>query len=797
MLHSREEDHYRPVDPSVLPKDNIERVYLEHEAKEDALEYTKFDIKPPADCHTSTVAYLERTYEVSLEYYDTRFGIYAPLSPTVTMADGGAVMQGGDMDLEINSPGFTLQNTCKEVTVNFGTTTITDKPSLWVPQYTHLYPQCLKRFVRNSGREFALHRRMDEGYTFPGIRERMINLTTMGYHTPRTGPMPALDDLRPPPNGYFVRLYAMTHHGSFYLNNNDQFIAHKISAYHPNEQLDINLAQGLQGIFNYFNSVGLTTLTNIITQANIHATFAALDPATLTEAQLAKKNETLTAYNACNNWSDALTNIKANIELFPRSLNVWQLDIENYPLRYISHTGQHGRYSGDFSVGPNQPLLAFDFNLITSEQASHNADNTWQFMSESRLGAGPDYLKTYLADPNIATNDVALLDSVNAGTARQAFQVAFTDGMYLQTMYYILYNLCEITVDEVGGHVDLLRQDVLGLPPGQVEPWRTFFEMFVEAHYERYRFIVAYGARDDNNEILVPPGTEPFRQKTEQSRLELKFVEPLIIAHHKPGEAFKKGCWSQTGDIIPRVGRYKYHFSWEDQLGRRLLNAHQILNFREEARFTCTGVIGKTKLHTIHYRGLLKPRKDLYVHDFRYQRLGYGSMDQDTLSKTTEFKIFLRTRPEPLFMLFFTKVRYDVDEDMLPDIRRQYYHHGPVITGLTLHTNTKRNVITYKNAEARLAAFTSNHYPEYKHLVDHFGGCVAIPYSALPRSVYESGFDDELSGSITTRIPDAILGEHMEQIGLFEIEYEVAVVFVYKDYFITINDNSVQRVLDL
>ena len=134
MMKNRQEGRYKGFDPRSLPTDAYERIYLSHDPKVDSLGRTEFDLRAPHNSHMATTAYLERTYDFIVEKYNTDLQHWLP-------DDTEAANQ---KNLEFASPGFSLQNNIKNLTMDFGYTTVTEHPHEWVPFYTHLYPESLK-----------------------------------------------------------------------------------------------------------------------------------------------------------------------------------------------------------------------------------------------------------------------------------------------------------------------------------------------------------------------------------------------------------------------------------------------------------------------------------------------------------------------------------------------------------------------------------------------------------------------------------------------------------------------------
>ncbi len=155
MLANRVEGTYKPFDQSKLPRDNYERIYATHSPVEENLGYAKFDIRSPAQSHMSTVAYLERTLEFRLELRQ-RYVLPKVWRPMAfdDEADGDLLLATTPRGpvMMINSPGFALQNCMKRSTMIFQDCTVTDKPSEWLPMYSHLYQKSLRSHIRGSDR---------------------------------------------------------------------------------------------------------------------------------------------------------------------------------------------------------------------------------------------------------------------------------------------------------------------------------------------------------------------------------------------------------------------------------------------------------------------------------------------------------------------------------------------------------------------------------------------------------------------------------------------------------------------
>ena len=138
----RQPGKYVPVSLEDLEKDGYEQILLTHAPTKDDENVTTFVVKHPHNSHMSTVVLLERTYLLSY-----------------TEPDNHGHQQRTEFhgNIYINQPGFSLQNMMSEITMNFETCAIHDKPSAWLPWYSRLYAKSLQSSIRASGRAFATH----------------------------------------------------------------------------------------------------------------------------------------------------------------------------------------------------------------------------------------------------------------------------------------------------------------------------------------------------------------------------------------------------------------------------------------------------------------------------------------------------------------------------------------------------------------------------------------------------------------------------------------------------------------
>ena len=275
---------------------------------------------------------------------------------------------------------------------------------------------------------------------------------------------------------------------------------------------------------------------------------------------------------------------------------------------------------------------------------------------------------------------------------------------------------------------------------------------------------------------------------------------------HKAAEGPQPGCWSDVGDILPRTERFQYQFDFEptSSMGRRLIN---ILLGVATHDYRCSPMCSlvaahDTKLHTIFYRGLLNPRVDLVLHDFVTYRLGQVSFNpahievgNDEREKEIHFEIDYRTKPHPpLIMLLHTKSVFKPISKLQSSA---IAHHGVAISELQLNSNTHLKVIDMTNHDfhSRFQAMTTNLFPEFKPLVDDFGGCLALPLCKIPNSVYMDPHGDKFWGKVKLKMPE-VIGDHAVNPNEL-LTYEVRAILLYKDLKLMKDEFSSRKVLEL
>jgi len=95
--------------------------------------------------------------------------------------------------------------------------------------------------------------------------------------------------------------------------------------------------------------------------------------------------------------------------------------------------------------------------------------------------------------------------------------------------------------------------------------------------------------------------------------------------------------------------------------------------------------------------------------------------------------------------------------------------------------------------QARLNMLTQNLYPEYVADRDGFGACCVIPFAAIPKSVHQEHFADDISGRIGVK--NTILKFNDQN--AIQFKCDICALLIYKDKYLTLEENNARRVLDV
>ena len=769
-------------------------------------------------------------------------------SPVITYGDHLAVV--------CNSPGFTLQNCMKHFQMRFKDTHVIDKPSEWLAMYTHLYSHALRNYVKGSSGAFLKDRLIKalEPRNSPFVKDRM-RLVRMNN---RAG---FVLDLYTFTNTHNFAPSVSTPPGplrpiltDFYFHDAGALLMNRLMS-----DIDYYFSEGYNGTRD--EDYGIAEELDADAKENEEQTLAQwrhahnLGLAAHNKAPAARTPDNITHMQAAEAFFAetqimklALTDVtgrQRHIGAYPQAVIAIYEAYLNNPERYRD-LDVNGHVTGPFVImprafvdpaGEDEKEMHVDFNdfLHLYEHScniyqSNRYDNTHLFVNHV---ARFEYFRE---DRNLqdATN-LGVVQGLVDGPEWETFtdagkavhtelgdiaRTAFRHG-HLRTLHFLLietgkifteFGIASMRAHKDAGTLNLLwdtfnpaekmRYIIFG--DNDANPFYQWYcATYVQPNMDLVQIASQQAVRDEvANEVVLPPAdTLPNVGALQliQSEFELSFIEPLVCGLHKPGEGPQPGCWSNVGDIFPRVDRFMYQFDFEeDALARRLINVLENEDGTGELRVDLVPGYSTSKLHTVYYRGLLKPRVDLVLHDFETRNLGQAHFMANPLNRedhanvTVEFEFNYRTKPQPLYMIFHTVTNYQLESafQSVP-----FCHQGPVIDSLTLHTNTRSRVFYYSGAaHERLELLTVNNFPQYTPMRDGFGACVVVPINKLPESVYMDPHDDTIRGKATLSIPD-FMGTKM----VSDIDYRstLRLTLVYKDLHLELNDVGVRRVQDL
>jgi len=841
QLSERKTGRYLPFNTEVLPTDNMERIYVTHAPTHESLETARFDIKSPHNCHMSAVAYLERTLEFQLLARPPGLPVFIPVEAGLRINGRNVFNQTNEnLQVRLNSPGFALQNVMKRFTTTFKDGTVTDEPSKWLPEYSHLYQDSLANYVSNSGRAF-LHFRNVNGFDFfaRASLDRTLTVTPFRHqHAPqnvvrdlhvfendtgvivnhqevRMGPPAWFNQGAPPPMNAFPNLLDLV---------NDYY---QPVIQNADDVLNAEYAGLVQDTPAWANSIH-----NIVAHLQQYAGMLAVPPGDAGQQAVfdALQPEALNVMRQ----AAIQRQITANPTNFCLCIETFALQYLAQPLAFQTNIGgTHLWPLNGAEVNGNPPVAAgpaiggaqiasninVAANILGVNENNINISAHHEYFLPVAPGGGGqsnsdvDFaLRTQArailqaAPPVYANNNAA--GQAARDQLKQIFRQAYEAKYCFQTMNYLFATGCALERPWAGATPNqrAVRRAIFGQNNEQniCEAWKQYFVNYIRQNMQITQIIDDFANKDANGDVIVQARNDPYMINAANSNFKVKFFEPLVCGLHKPAEGPQPGCWADVGDILPRTERFQYQFDFEstELMGRRLINL--LLTPGPNQCFPMCRLLAAhdTRMHTVFYRGLLNPRVDLVLHDFQTVRLGQVSFNptqvelgNDPQTKTIDFEFEYRTKPHPpLFMILHTKTLFKTIT-RLQDMAT--CHHGVSISQLQLNSNTHTRVMDFTghNFHARFGAMTTNLFPEFKPLVDDFGGCVVIPLSKIPNSVYMSPHEDRMWGRISLT--------HPEYMGETEINpneeciYEVRAILYYKDLRLIKNESSSKKVLQL
>ena len=723
--------------------DNYERLYLTHEDLADSTHKTRFVIKHPQNSHMSTVAMLERSYR--LEYID-QYGTPA------NVAGAGINTRG-----TINQPGFALQNIIKQFKTNFGGTVHTDYPSKYLPWYSRLYSKSLESCVRKSGRNFANYHG-NQNFNYDTTHERSIRLDEVQLETIRQQGTIAFPTL--------VGNYRWNYFEGAPANPAGISLANALDLI-QNWRPDLDNENTLMAPFNTIWNGGFVTgatatarYASVVTLTTEYAVLTAIGQPSA--AQTARIAEILPFMTALTTLEDAVNTHTPKI-CYDAVTAFWQgiLTEPNQPVR-ISAGGSFA--DGDLVTYTHAEMTAILKNCSFLKQVNDPSSNNPDYSGNRNI------FEYYWNQDSVLQNvdkvydyDTAQLAIVSApGVTTNQRQVVLTMGALTGTLPRAARKVlidCGLDVSPPDAGKVAVRNAVLaGADPAVYTALGPFF-LFCTDMYNAWDAVQRRSV-DPNATVVVHDNMAAW--ETEHlNHYVVRFREPLVVGPHKPKLGPMPGCWSNTGDVLPRCHEEtSYDIDW---LADNRLFAAEHLNW--------TLVPNSTKLHTMHYRGdffhLYKHHElRMPMHDVVVEDLGD--------SKFAEIEV-RSTHGPPVHIMFYTRFVGPVSKDI------ETLNMAHNIKMLKLKVDSASETVWQDNIDH----VTATRFPEYVAQHDWYrGNMLCIPFNSLPRgNTINATKRIEIWWELETTMADD---------GTADLTNHLFCALIYKDKFVTMKKHVQQ-----
>ena len=795
-LQTRYEGGYKAVDPALLPKDNYERVHLEFERDAtEELHSDTFDVKLPANSHLSTVMYLERTIDFQIQHYNG-----TPINVNLDLPTSGAgSFPSSRRRITIDSPGFSLQNNMERMEQNFQFCSVIERPHEWVPVYTHMYPKSLDRLVHASGRVFR-EQIADHYYISRNKMKRYVPLVkdvnilhegthdldiykSHGLDTVGLAPFPAIpavDNAPGPPEGGLFRAVT-SYDAERDRENHERYeqIVSDLLDIHDDRKFDTSTILG--EYMEYRNE-------NPDFEFDGDLSFNGQDELEL----LTDKQNFVELYGIISRFFfESVEEDKNYHYTEPGTYLMLVRVLQNYPDVFVdpTNTTQYLFYRND----NNSEFTQFKTHVNVGKQI---AENVLVFMTPTNADPTQSVLNTYFtADGGYSHEDTdekreAITDLTNAQLADAI------DELFKQHRILTLEAIFEGKMGFGSGANEAeqaRRVAILGESDNEYANWNDIYDNYLLPFKNYIEYIENNAQFDNTGDVAIPlRGDDGFPLlNTRHSIFRHTFYEPIVGGLCKPSMNTDYGCWKNVGQIIPRIERFILRAQYLDKLGARLFELNELNNQFINCRLKVFK-IHDSRLHTTHYRNILKPQVSLVLHDFEHiilqKQFTCGAANQ---TPTFEFEFSFRTNNEPLVVFFYTKR----SDDRIDSLRRipKNLSTGPAITQMVLRNRTRSKIFDYtrRNSRPRLQQLTQDIFPEYCTMFEDEGGVLAIPYCAIPKSAYQSAFDERLTGKVTLEL------SRFGELYSHNFTYDFCVLLMYKDKYLALNQNDIKRVYDV
>jgi len=749
--------------PELDKSEGVERFHKKHEAESDTLQHTKFDLRAPAGSHMSSVVYVEKSVVVQLE------------KQILGSDDWLAATAPWNLKAEINSCGFAIQNTTEELSFDYNSTSIRERPAQWLPFYSELYRKSLKPYVRNSGRAFVDFRQRGLGTPYDSVEDRLISGKNQFRETSVGGA------------GIDHPYWALSQNLMDLDELDDNFNEATQGFIYPIDP-DVTVTVTSDGV--NVRSLDVCKLTTFYHHSHLYAVdevasqdipifWARLEQAGITTPAAAagltdQQPDLLEAWHGIRNnaikcikhYSDETAAVQQSYggedgnfpkyKSFPKTwFEIEQiLDEANNPFRDPAD----GINKIIDPAGGVTPLEDAQLHDLQDKELLSRYARWWATFVDGkpRDENGYDFLTSYY---NTAMEDdekhrmYVLQDNISPGSLKEYLQLAFAagkgQGLYIRTIHAILNKRAKV-----------LEQLDYSEENRQIRAYRTYLDLVsplgvpfttwkdVARRYAQLDGLVLE-IEDEHNGVYdnvhVAVAQKP------NSVAVIKFVEPLVCGFARPSVA-ECGVFGERGSILPSVDRMSVSFHWCDKMSERLFNTFEMRNYyndsthhKEEYRLQV--VSQSTFLHTTHYRAKLNMPVQLALGGMEFTSLGvitFASDGRDVDGHDISFVTQLETNPEPVFLIFYARRIWDD----VPNQFKRTYNDGCAITRLSLQIGGCSNAFALGNSDNHgvLQQMTASHFPEYMPRIDRTGGVVAVAYSGLMHGAWVARDSIELRG---------------------------------------------------
>ena len=573
----------------------------------------------------STEIYLLREYEVQLEKKLINGDHWMPATAPWNLA------------AEINSCGFALQNNMKRICFDFNSTSVEERPSEWLPWYTDMYRDVLRRYVRSSGRSFTDIRVRGEGSTYDSIEDRLISgkqdFKFQGGHdeakdhpffaeasefvSPDLPAETAQYIYSKDPHGAGNNYTGIAYQGTYKDNDNndvDFWWIDPFAAFKFEDPRDETFQQNIEEAWTRLEAYGNPTLARMVGLS--HGSPLREDWHLIRDI----------AKDIAQHYQDVPNNMKNtyhNLDLdtpkfksFPRSWyalrSIFQTEVNPFS-EYVEGVNADGEVvdhkrliiDGTFmdvavtnaegvvtglAYGEGEKLLNYysDWYMCVVEgkifempqapgffaRAYNNGDREFDMTQRERIA---DY---QIGTTNGSRQKLVLQETVNLAPLQQVNRgdnanPLFADGNLIYTVHFILAKQLRVQDNlDYEGEDRHLRELLFEL---------NMVDTLGNINNGWRKMATRYAAMDElfheiGEQDDADADTAPVFQLVDNAKAHMRFFEPLVVGIGRPGYC-GNSIFESRGDVIPTVDRMKVSVHWEDHLSERHFNTFGMRNY--------------------------------------------------------------------------------------------------------------------------------------------------------------------------------------------------------------------------